>query len=73
LRSFDNVRESNGVAAIILPSSILSNGNIYESCRVIILENFYIVAIAQSGSGAKICRLRPRNRQQKSRRPLREK
>ena len=44
--------KSGGVAAIVLPSSILSNGNIYESCREIILKYFYIIAIAQFGSGA---------------------
>ena len=41
-----------GVAAIILPSSILSNGNIYEACREIILKYFYVIAIVQFGSGA---------------------
>lgn len=42
---------SGGVAAIILPSSILSNGNIYTDCRKIILQNFNIIAIAEFGSG----------------------
>ena len=41
-----------GIAAIILPSSILSNGaSIYVKCREIILRNFDIVAIAEFGSG----------------------
>lgn len=40
-----------GVAAIILPSSVLSNGNIYIKCREIILQYFDIVAIAEFGSG----------------------
>lgn len=40
-----------GIAAIILPSSILLNGNIYVNCREILLRNFKIVAIAEFGSG----------------------
>lgn len=40
-----------GVAAIILPSSVLSNGNIYIKCREIILQHFDIVAIAEFGAG----------------------
>lgn len=43
--------KAGGVAAIILPSSILSNGNIYTDCRKIILQNFNIIAIAEFGSG----------------------
>ncbi len=43
--------KSGGVAAIVLPSSILSNGNIYIKCREIILKYFDIVAIAEFGSG----------------------
>lgn len=39
------------VAAIILPSSILSNGSIYIKTREILLQNFDIVAIAEFGSG----------------------
>lgn len=42
---------SGGVAAIVLPSSILSNGNIYASCREIILQYFDLIAIAELGSG----------------------
>jgi len=40
-----------GVAAIILPSSVLSNGNIYIKTREILLQRFDIVAIAEFGSG----------------------
>lgn len=41
-----------GVAAIILPSSILSNGGaVYTKAREIILQYFDIVAIAEFGSG----------------------
>ncbi len=43
--------KGGGVAAIVLPSSILSNGNIYTKCREIILKCFDIVAIAEFGSG----------------------
>ena len=42
--------KSGGVAAIVLPSSILSNGNIYTSCREIILKYFDIIAIVEFGS-----------------------
>lgn len=41
----------SGIAAIILPSSVLSNGNIYTHCREIIFKNFDIIAIFESGSG----------------------
>lgn len=41
----------NGVAAIVLPSSILSNGNIYTKMREILLKYFDLVAIAEFGSG----------------------
>lgn len=40
-----------GVAAIILPSSVLSNGNIYIKCREIILKYFDIISIVEMGSG----------------------
>ncbi|WP_034438852.1 N-6 DNA methylase [Clostridium ihumii] len=43
--------KANGVAAIILPSSILSNGNIYIRCREIILKYFDIIAISEFGRG----------------------
>ncbi|MDR1888015.1 MAG: N-6 DNA methylase [Zoogloeaceae bacterium] len=40
-----------GVAALILPSSILSNTGIYTAMREILLKYFDIVAIAEFGSG----------------------
>jgi len=40
-----------GVAAIILPSSILSNAGIYTGMREILIKYFDIVAIAEFGSG----------------------
>lgn len=41
-----------GIAAVILPSSILSNGaSAYVRCRDILLRSFDIVAIAEFGSG----------------------
>lgn len=43
--------KANGVAAIILPTSILSNDGIYIKCREILLKSFDIVAIALFGSG----------------------
>lgn len=43
--------KTDGVAAIVLPSSILTNGNIYIKCREIILKYFDLVAIAEFGSG----------------------
>ncbi|PAF51335.1 hypothetical protein BKH43_01470 [Helicobacter sp. 13S00401-1] len=43
--------QEGGVAAIILPSSILSNGNIYIKVREIILKYFDLIAIAEFGSG----------------------
>ncbi len=43
---------TGGVAAIVLPSSILSNGNsIYVRAREILIQYFDIVAIAEFGSG----------------------
>ena len=42
---------SGGIAVIVLPSSILTNGNIYIKCREIILQYFDLVAIAEFGSG----------------------
>lgn len=45
--------KTGGVAAIVLPSSILSNGNnsIYERAREILIQYFDIVAITEFGSG----------------------
>lgn len=42
--------KDNAIAAIILPSSLLNKGGIYESTREIILQNFYIIAIVELGS-----------------------
>lgn len=42
--------KDGGVAGIILPSSILSNGGIYSDAREIILKYFDIVAITELGS-----------------------
>ena len=42
---------SNATLAIILPSSILNKGGIYENTREIILRNFDIIAIVELGSG----------------------
>ena len=42
---------SDGVAAIILPASVLSNGKIYIACREILLKYFEIVSIVELGSG----------------------
>lgn len=42
---------SGGIAVIVLPSSILTNGNIYIKCREIILQYFDLVAITEFGSG----------------------
>ena len=44
--------KGGGVAAIVLPSSILSNGGgVYVATREIVLKYFDIVAIAELGSG----------------------
>lgn len=42
--------KDGGVAGIILPSSILSNGGIYTQTREILLKHFEILAIAEFGS-----------------------
>jgi type I restriction enzyme M protein len=42
--------KDGGVAGIVLPSSILSNGGMYTKTREIILQNFDIVAITELGS-----------------------
>lgn len=42
---------AEGIAVIVLPSSILTNGNIYIKCREILLQHFDLVAIAEFGSG----------------------
>ena len=43
--------KTDGIASIILPSSILSNTGIYTQAREIILKHFNIIAIAELGSG----------------------
>lgn len=43
--------KAGGVAAIILPSSVLSNGNIYSRAREIILQEFDVISIVEFGSG----------------------
>src|SRR5690606_4568026 len=43
--------KTDGIAAIILPSSILSNSGIYAQAREIILKFFDIIAITELGSG----------------------
>ena len=43
--------KNGGVAAIILPSSVLSNGNIYSRAREIVLQNFNIISIVEFASG----------------------
>lgn len=42
--------KDGGVAGIVLPSSILSNGGIYTKTREIILQNFDVIAITELGS-----------------------
>lgn len=42
--------KKDGYAAIILPSSILSNGGIYAKARTIILKHFELYAISEFGS-----------------------
>ena len=42
--------KDNGIAGIILPSTILSNTGIYTKTREIILKKFYIIAITELGS-----------------------
>ncbi|MDW3209085.1 MAG: restriction endonuclease subunit S [Reichenbachiella sp.] len=43
--------KTDGIAAIILPSSILSNSGLYSQAREIILKAFDIIAITELGSG----------------------
>lgn len=42
--------KSEGVAGIIVPSSVLSNNGIYTKTRKMLLENFDIIAITEFGS-----------------------
>ncbi len=48
-RTVQLLREG-GIAAIVLPSSILSNTGIYTKARELILKNFEIIAITELGS-----------------------
>ena len=43
--------KKDGIAAIILPSSILSNGGIYTKARKILLQHFEFIGITKLGSG----------------------
>lgn len=43
--------KENGIAVIVLPSTILTNGKIYVKCREIILQYFDLIAITELGSG----------------------
>lgn len=42
--------KSEGVAGIIVPSSVLSNGKLYTKARKMLLENFDIIAISEFSS-----------------------
>jgi len=50
LERAEQLLKSQGVAGIIVPSSVLSNGNLYSKSRKILIENFDIIAIAEFGS-----------------------
>lgn len=50
LERTEQLLKSEGVAGIIVPSSILSNGNLYAKARKMLIENFDIIAIAEFGS-----------------------
>lgn len=43
--------KTGGIAALVLPSSILSNTGVYTDARDIILRDFDIIAITELGSG----------------------
>jgi len=43
--------KEGAIAAIILPSSILSNGGIHEAARRLLLRHFSIIAIVELGAG----------------------
>lgn len=50
LERAEQLLKSEGVAGIIVPSSVLSNGGLYAKARKRLLENFEIIAIAEFGS-----------------------
>ncbi|MCL2304254.1 MAG: N-6 DNA methylase [Planctomycetaceae bacterium] len=45
----DQLLKEKGIAGIVLPNSILSNGGMHAKAREIILQNFDVVAITQLG------------------------
>lgn len=50
LERAEQLLKSEGVAGIIVPSSVLSNGGLYAKARKMLIENFDIIAIAEFGS-----------------------
>lgn len=50
LERAEQLLQSEGVAGIIVPSSVLSNGGLYAKARKMLIENFDIIAIAEFGS-----------------------
>lgn len=50
LERAEQLLKSEGVAGIVVPSSVLSNGKLYAKARRLLIESFDIVAIAEFGS-----------------------
>lgn len=50
LERTEQLLKSEGVAGIIVPSSVLSNGNLYTKARKMLIENFDIIAITEFSS-----------------------
>ena len=50
LERTEQLLKSEGVAGIIVPSSVLSNGNLYAKARKMLIENFDIIAITEFSS-----------------------
>jgi len=50
LEKTSQILRVGGYGAVVLPSSILSNGGIYSKARKLLLEDFYIKAIIEFGS-----------------------
>lgn len=50
LERTEQLLKSEGIAGIIFPISILSNGKIYEKARKMLVENFNIIAIVEFSS-----------------------
>ena len=44
--------KTNGIAGIILPTSLLTNSGIHEKAREVILQNFKIISIVDLGTNA---------------------